>query len=126
MCTGGGGLGRVDDIDNLDIATRVKGAVGRHRVVVAGWVDVFEGGDELTWDPCRRGRIHWSLDGGWGGRISGRRRLARLIVGNWIRDVGPFEIAPGCGCRGRRGRVCRPVRGGMPNGSWAVEELVGG
>ena len=126
MCTGGGGLDLVDDIDHLDIATRVEGAVGRHRVVVAGRVDVFEGGDELTWGPCSRGRIHWSLDGGWDGRISGRRRLARLIAVNCIRDVGPFEIAPGCGCCGRRSRGCCPVRVGMSHGSWAVEELVGG
>ena len=94
MCTGGGGLDRVDDIDHLDIATRVEGAVGRHRVVVAGRVDVLEDGDDLTWYPFCRGRGCLSLDGGWSGLSSGRRRRTRLTLVCWIRDEDPFENAP--------------------------------
>ena len=44
MCTGGSGLDGVNDIVHLDITTRVTGAVGRHRMMVAVRIDKFEGG----------------------------------------------------------------------------------
>ena len=74
MRAGGGGLDGVYDIDHLVIATLDAGAVGRHRMMVAVRVDIWEGGENLTRDPFCRGRGCLSLDGSWSGRGSGRRR----------------------------------------------------
>ena len=75
MCVGSGGLDGVYDIVRIGIATLDAGAVGRHRMMVAVRVDIWEGGENLTRDPICRGRGCLRMDGRWSGGGSGCRRL---------------------------------------------------